>query len=41
MYFTMFQIYHTEIDFKLAALKFREEGLQTVEIQDADGDDNE
>ena len=35
------KIYHTEIDFKLHALKFREQGLQTVEIQDADGDDNE
>ena len=35
-----FKIYHTEIDFKLHALKFREQGLQTVEIQDADGDDN-
>ena len=36
-----FKIYHTEIDFKLHALKFREQGLQTVEIQDTDGNDNE
>ena len=36
-----FKIYHTEIDFKSSALKFREQGLQTVEIQDVDGDVNE
>ena len=36
-----FKIYHTESDYKLHALKFREQDLQTVEIQYADGDDNE
>ena len=36
-----FKIYHSEIDYKLHALQFREEGLQTVVIQADDGEDNE
>ena len=35
-----FKIYHTEIDYKLHASKFREGGTVLVEANDGDGDDN-
>ena len=35
-----FKIYHTEIDYKLHASKFRQEGTVLVEANDGDGDDN-
>ena len=35
-----FKIYHTEIDYKLHALKFREQGLETAVVQANDGDGN-
>ena len=36
-----FKIYHTEIDFKLHALKFRQEGTQTVLVQGVEGNDGD
>ena len=36
-----FKIYHTEIDYKLHALTFREQGLETLVIQANDGNENE
>ena len=38
MYYTMFQIYHTEIDYKLHALNFRQDGTEVVEGIDGDDD---
>ena len=35
------KIYHTEIDFKLHALKFRQEGTQTVLVQGVEGNDGD
>ena len=35
------KIYHTEIDYKLHALTFREQGLETLVIQPNDGNENE
>ena len=36
-----FNIYHTEIDYKLHALTFSEQGLETLVIQANDGNENE
>ena len=36
-----FKIYHTEIDYKLQALTFREQGLETLIVQANDGNENE
>ena len=36
-----FKIYHTEIDFKLHALKFRQEGTRTVLVQGVEGNDGD
>ena len=35
----MFQIYHTDIDYKSHALNFRQEGIGTVVVQAVEGND--